>query len=144
MPWAFAVEVLGERATPGVGEVLLDPRERERRLRCELARDLAYAPLERFVVDDLGDEADALRLLGVDPPVEQVELARLRLADEPRERPRAAEVAREPGRQEGCPEDGRARGNADVGGAREREAGARGGAVHCSDRRLRHLAQELA
>ena len=93
-------------------------------------------------VDDVGDEADPQRLLGVDPAPGEHQLVRARGADQAGQQPARAHVAvRDADVDEGRAEHRLGLGVADVAAERQREAEAGGRAVDGRDHRLRQRAQ---
>ena len=88
-------------------------------------------------------EAQRQRLRCADALGEHVDLLRARRADQPREEPAAAVVARRADLREAADEKRVVRGEAEVAGERQREAQAGGRAAQLGDRRLAHVVQQL-
>ena len=133
---ASSASCSSSEAVVGVVEQLLGHPDGARRHRGPRGGDLGHPRLEVVGRDHLGDEPPGERLVGVELAVRAHPLERAREPEQPVEEPRATGVghqadADEPG-DEGC----RARRDADVAGAREREPRSRDRPVDGRDHRL--------
>src|SRR6185436_5075597 len=138
---AFLIERLLERPAPRLVDRLLRARQTARRRKRQLLRERVDRLLELAIFEAAPDQAPLRRLLRRQLVRQQGEAHRSRVAEQPRQQPRAAGIRHEAEFAEGLNEARRAGREHEITRQRDVCASAGGDAIDCSDDRHRQIAQ---